>query len=363
MEITAPGGVDSFTITPDKGITDVVSIYNATVNSTVAITSLNITIPKGFGVANETMQAGNTTAKVELFNATADWYGNVTLVANATEPTNQVDVLAWVGSDSKVSYGIYVNYSTGGTTTIQSPWGGGSVAELKMPTDTANGSLNVSLPASADIRNATINIRQFVRNPAVADNYVFTANGFESNTVEILAVALDLNITEIWVGWPDNCTIFYNVTNIGTVNATAGHNTTLYVDGNEKALDKVPVNLTPGGSYIGNFSASYTWKYTPTWDNITVCADINGTVDESDETNNCLTNIWMCGDVDGNGVLTTPEAYNVYFAAAYSDLSYVNSIWAADVDGNGVLTTPEAYNVYFAAAYSDPLGYLSCACE
>jgi parallel beta-helix repeat protein len=112
----------------------------------------------------------------------------------------------------------------------------------------------------------------------------------------------DLVITEKWVNWPEchepgiNCTICYNVTNIGNGTASAGHNTTLYVDSVEVARDYVSEELAPGENYTGCFD-DYNWTYTSPGDNITVCADNNETVDESNETNNCLTNIWKCGDV------------------------------------------------------------------
>ena len=97
----------------------------------------------------------------------------------------------------------------------------------------------------------------------------------------------DLIITEKWVWWPDNCTICYNITNIGDGTAPACHNTTLYVDGVEVAHDHVPVDLAPGESDIGCFD-DYTWTYTPPSDNITVCADNSETVDKLDETKSLI---------------------------------------------------------------------------
>ena len=113
----------------------------------------------------------------------------------------------------------------------------------------------------------------------------------------------DLLITHKWLCWPDNCTICYNVTNTGDGTAPAGHNTTLYVDGVAVAHDHIPVDLAPGESYTGCFDG-YVWTYTPPSDNITVCADNNEALDELDEDNNCLTNIWMCGDVRKDGFVT-----------------------------------------------------------
>jgi hypothetical protein len=106
----------------------------------------------------------------------------------------------------------------------------------------------------------------------------------------------DLVITDKWVCWPDNCTIYYNVTNTGNGTASAGHNSSLYVDGEEVAHDHVTEDMAPGENYTGCFD-DYNWTYTSPGDNITVCADSNNTIIESNETNNCMTNIWMCGDV------------------------------------------------------------------
>ena len=198
-------------------------------------------------------------------------------------------------------------------------------------------------------------------------NYTITADDIANGGLFNFNISLespekpDLVITDAWVCWPHNCTICYTIMNLDYGIAPAGHNTTLYVDGDEKAHDEVPVVLVTGDSYTGCFEG-YSWSYTPTEDNITVCADNNGTVTESNETNNCLTDTWMCGDVDGNGEITTSDAFRVYFAAAYEDLSYVDSGWVADADGNGEITTSDAFRVYFAAAYED-LGYLSCMCS
>ena len=151
----------------------------------------------------------------------------------------------------------------------------------------------------------------------------------------------DLVITEKWVCWPDNCTICYTVTNTGNGTVPAGHNTTLYVDGDETAHDQVPVDLAHNESYIGCFD-DYSWIYTPPEDNITVCADNNETVDESDEGNNCLTNRWKCGDVDGDGSPTITDAritvgkmYGEAWCAGYPD-------WPADADCDKTPTITDA---------------------
>ncbi|MGB2840901.1 MAG: CARDB domain-containing protein [Halobacteriota archaeon] len=93
--------------------------------------------------------------------------------------------------------------------------------------------------------------------------FLITAGGIEKTVYIVSAVEEkpDLVITEKWVCWPENCTICYNITNIGNGTAPAGHNTTLYVDGIEVAHDQVPVDLAPNESYIGCFEG-YDWIYT-----------------------------------------------------------------------------------------------------
>jgi len=63
---------------------------------------------------------------------------------------------------------------------------------------------------------------------------------------------------------------------------------------------------------IGYFH-DYNWTYTPQEDNITVCTDINNTVDESNETNKCTTKTWKCGDVNGDGVVAMSDALAIVF--------------------------------------------------
>jgi len=169
----------------------------------------------------------------------------------------------------------------------------------------------------------------------------------------------DLIITEKWLCWPDNCTICYNVTNIGDGTAHACHNTALYVDEEEVAQDYVPVDLALGESYIGCFDG-YVWTYTPPSDNITVCADNNEALDEFDEDNNCVTNIWMCGDVNCDGKVTMSDVRKVF--NRYLDPNYPLDLpWAADVNGDGKVTMSDVRKVF--NRYLDPGYELNCCCE
>ena len=169
----------------------------------------------------------------------------------------------------------------------------------------------------------------------------------------------DLIITEKWLCWPDNCTICYNVTNIGDGTAPSCHNTTLYVDGVAVAHDPVPVDLAPGESYTGCFNG-YDWAYTPPSDNITVCADNNESIVELDEDNNCLTNIWMCGDVNGDRAVNVIDVVLIYKRAL--DPGYPLDLpWAGDVNCDRNINVIDVVMVYKRAL--DPGYDLDCYCE
>ncbi len=142
----------------------------------------------------------------------------------------------------------------------------------------------------------------------------------------------DLVIIDKWVN-SDNCTICYNVTNTGNGTASVGHNTSLFVDGVEMARDYVQKELAPGEKYTGRFD-SYNWTYTQPEDIITVCADFNNTVDESNETNNCLNETWKCGDVDMDGTVDfLGDAISVARHYMYGDP--IRCEWAGDIDCSG----------------------------
>ena len=177
-------------------------------------------------------------------------------------------------------------------------------------------------------------------------------------TISLGPTQPDLVITGKWLCWPDNCTICYNVMNIGDGTAPSCHNTTLYIDGVEVAHDHVPVDLAPGESYTGCFNG-YEWTYTPPRDNITVCADNNENLDELDENNNCLTNIWICGDANCDGNVTMSDVRKLF--NRYLDPNYPLDLpWAADVNCDGKVTMSDVRKVF--NRYLDPGYELECCC-
>ena len=102
----------------------------------------------------------------------------------------------------------------------------------------------------------------------------------------------DLIITEIW---PVKTVVHYTLKNIGTANAPAGSETTLFVDGAFIMEDRVSIPLAPGES-VKRWFKNYDWTTpcTPQHDVviIKVCADNNKVIDELDENNNCRD--WTC---------------------------------------------------------------------
>ena len=171
--------------------------------------------------------------------------------------------------------------------------------------------------------------------------------GFEQNITN----AGDLVITGIWKH-PENCTICYSIMNIGQAAVPAGHNTTLYVDGSEMAHDVVPVDMALGGSYEGCFDG-YNWTYTPPADNITVCADSDDTVVEINESDNCLTKIWVCGDVNNDGDVDMTDVMTLWYDIAdypYVDAYTISNAWAADVNCDSEIDMTDVMTLWYDIA-------------
>ena len=101
----------------------------------------------------------------------------------------------------------------------------------------------------------------------------------------------DLNVTEKFETLDDgNFTVTYTVKNIGGAEAGAS-NTTIFIDGTPVMEDPAPT-LTAGANYtntVGPFDCPCNTSVT-----VTVCADNEDVVAESDETNNCMENELEC---------------------------------------------------------------------
>jgi hypothetical protein len=105
----------------------------------------------------------------------------------------------------------------------------------------------------------------------------------------------DLGVKKKWEIWAENVaarlyTVSYVIFNNGTAIAPRGHNSTLYVDSVEIEHKLVPVDLAPGDNYTDTFDTVI--ECTGNFDTINVCVDNDNVVDELNETNNCLENVW-----------------------------------------------------------------------
>ena len=158
---------------------------------------------------------------------------------------------------------------------------------------TANGSSNLNFT------------RVTLLNPALKEIPVAMING--TTTVGDLTPMPDIEITENSEDWvsvsEQTYMITYTVCNNGSEDAGAS-NTTITIDGVNVLEDAVPA-LAAGErctSTVGPFTMSGTN------DTIEVCADNQDEVDESDEENNCLANVFE-GIIPkgGIGVAVTPR--------------------------------------------------------
>ncbi|MGB7533305.1 MAG: CARDB domain-containing protein [Halobacteriota archaeon] len=117
----------------------------------------------------------------------------------------------------------------------------------------------------------------------------------ENNCVEnVLKASPDLVIVEKSEDWVDFDNMRYNVTytimnsGVDTANVSV---TCIYVDNILVVTDTVEA-LAPGENYISMFGP---FAISGDYDTITICADVNNTVEESNEENNCVENVFKIG--------------------------------------------------------------------
>jgi hypothetical protein len=107
----------------------------------------------------------------------------------------------------------------------------------------------------------------------------------------LVATMPDLNITSKFeVAVVGGFNVTYTVENVGGGDANES-NTAIYIDGQNVLTDLVQA-LPVGASYtntVGPLGCPCGATVT-----VTVCADCDGTVTETDETNNCMENEWEC---------------------------------------------------------------------
>ncbi|NQE52515.1 hypothetical protein C5S29_02895, partial [ANME-1 cluster archaeon GoMg3.2] len=172
----ASATVTSFTVTPNTGIAGAVQSYDAYV-ITDGVTSINITIPAGF-LAVAPTTSGVEIARLDFFNSsTKAYYGHAIITANNANPTTEVDIYGELGG-VVITTTQDVDYAAGAQNTFESPLGDGSSAIIKLPTEDDEGSIKITINSTAFQLDAVMtSIKQFVRNPLVANVYNFYADG------------------------------------------------------------------------------------------------------------------------------------------------------------------------------------------
>ena len=176
--------VTSFTVMPSTGIVGAVDSYDVFV-ITSGVTSINITIPAGFLAM--VPPADVEVARVDFWNSSIKaHYGHATITSDALTPTTKVDIYCEFGTDT-ITTPQDVDYTAGETNTFESGFPSDtSSAIIKLPTETADGSINITINCTAfQLETVAISIGEFVRNPLAAGDYVFNANG-KTATVKIL---------------------------------------------------------------------------------------------------------------------------------------------------------------------------------
>jgi hypothetical protein len=161
----ASAGVTSFTVTPGTGIAGAVDSYNALV-TTDGVTTINVTIPKGF-IAVTPTTGGVEIARVDFWNeSTKTYYGYATITSNIADPTAKVDIYCEFGGDA-ITTPQNVDYAAGELSTFVSGFmGDTSSAIIRLPTETADGSIKISIDCTAfQLEDVHIAIKQFVWNP------------------------------------------------------------------------------------------------------------------------------------------------------------------------------------------------------
>ena len=187
----ASATVTYFAVDPDTGYAGTTDSYNMLVDTT-GVQTLNITIPQGF-IAVAPTAPGQELLTVDFWNTTGalDFYGIGIMTANGTN-TVDVSVRFRIGGVEVIgTITENVDYTPGVTNTFESPLKDShddtSTVTVKLPTEDEGGYMNITIMCTPFyLESMGVNLKQCVRNPTVAGEYTFTANG-EDAKVQIKA--------------------------------------------------------------------------------------------------------------------------------------------------------------------------------
>jgi hypothetical protein len=144
----------------------------------------------------------------------------------------------------------------------------------------------------------------------------------------------DLVITDIW---EQNGVIYYQILNDSIVFCPKDHTTFLQVNGQIVDSDTIPFILAPGERFNRAFANSM-WNCSPPDDTITVTADVQNAVAESDEQNNSREEIWKC---DNNPPQITSGPTVSQLTSSGATIS-----WTTDENSDGVLKYSDYAAIY-----------------
>jgi subtilase family serine protease len=164
-----------------------------------------------------------------------------------------------------------------------------------------------------------------------------------------------------------NFSVTYTVANIGDGNSGAS-NTTIYIDGVSKKEDSVPA-LAAGASYtntVGPFECPCGQTL-----NVTVCADNNDVVNESDEGNNCLTNEFACPPCPEPDLTVTEKNETLLEDGTFTVNYTVKNIGGGDAGASnttiyvdGVPKKEDSVPALAAGvSYTNTVGLFDCPCN
>jgi hypothetical protein len=270
----ASAGVTSFTVTPSTGITGAVQSYSAYV-ITDGVISINITIPMGFIAVAPTM-SGEEIARLDFFNSsTKAYYGHAIITANDTNSkSNTVDIYWELGGDA-ITTTQDVYYAPGATTPFESGFGDGSSAIITLPTEDDEGSIKITINSTAFLLDAVMtDIKQFVRNPWTASDYVFSADGVDATVIISAPIGRGAVFRNGWWFADQNGDLCFKYGIPGDEPVVG--------DINNDGSDDVAILRNDGWWYVSNAAHSgtdYKFKYGISGD-IPVVGDINNSESE-----------------------------------------------------------------------------------
>jgi len=128
-------------------------------------------------------------------------------------------------------------------------------------------------------------------------------------------------------------TVSFTIQNVGEATVPAGHDVGLTVDGVDMGEQiEVPVSLAAGETFSGEFA--WVIPITDGADQITVCADFNAEITETEDGNNCLSNEFAVPPTIPIEV-DLVDGWNITALAAEPETGHAASTLAADINAQG----------------------------